>query len=268
MPCRSRTFLLAVAVILPVVAAVGTDAGSLRADTSAGQWPFGSNGPERFGGRKRDLYNLGILGAKAWDPDRPEPKEALTGRQAFKTEGDGRAENDGPDRLRIELLYPDGPATKAGLHVGDVVTGVNGRKFKDGSLAPLAKALLDAESGKSKGGIVRLSVERGDAKEPITLEVAVPVAGKDAEFPTTGKMREQLVAAAAEWVAKRQSEDGGFPQTLSGTNGSVCQASLAGLLWLATGSDLKKGPYADRLRSAVTFVTSTGLEEEAPTGAR
>jgi hypothetical protein len=246
-------------VLFVVTAAVATTVAgdAVRADTGTSEWPFGAQGGERFGGRKRDLYNLGVMGAKARDPDRAEPVAEQTGRRAVKMEGDGRKEDDGPDRLRVEILFPDGPATKAGLHVGDVIIGVNGRRFKDGSLAPIAKALVDAESGRVKGGVVRLTVERAGEKEPLTLDVAVPVAGKDAETPTAGRMRDQFVTAAAAWLAKRQDDDGGFPQTLSGTNGAVCQTSVAGLVWLASGSDLTQGPYAERLRRAATFVAST-----------
>ncbi|MCE9637180.1 MAG: DUF6288 domain-containing protein [Planctomycetes bacterium] len=239
-----------------------------RAETGTSDWPFGAQGGARWGGRQRDLYNLGILGAKARDPDRSEPAAEQSGKRSFKMDGDGKAEDEGPDKLKVELLFPDGPASKAGLHVGDVITGVNGRKFKDGSLAPIARAILDAESGKVKGGIVKLNVERAGEKDPLAIDVVVTVVGKDAATPTVGKMRDQMLTAAAEWLAKRQQDDGGFPQTLSGENGAVCATSVAGLVWLAAGSDLTKGPYAERLRNAATFVGSTaGVDSmSAPAG--
>ena len=241
---------------LVVLAAAGVPApGGARAEGAGNAWPFGSS-ESGLRTKKRDLYNLGILGAKARDADRAELSIEGEGKRQFKVDPNDKGADDGPDRLRVEILYPGGLAAKAGLLVGDVVTGVNGRKFKGASLAALARALTDAESGKTKG-IVKLTVEREPGKDPVTIDVAVPVAGKDADKPQAGPFRDRLVSAAAEWLAKHQDETGGFPQTLSGENGAVVQTCMAGLVWLATGSDLKKGPYADRLRKAADFVGMT-----------
>ena len=71
------------------------------------RWPFGK-ADARFASDGFDLWNLGVLGAKACDADNP-PKERTAGRQAFRSGGDKSAD-DGPRRLRVDALFPAGPA--------------------------------------------------------------------------------------------------------------------------------------------------------------
>lgn len=231
--------------------------GDATGDAPPSGWPWGvpgGDGGPRAG--KKDLYNLGLLGAKASDAARAPRPEAGEGVRQTKLEADPSADR-GPDRLRVEILYPDGPAAKAGLRAGDVVVGVSGRTFKDGSIAPLAKAILDAEAGATKG--VALTVERD--KSALQVLVPVPVSGKEAAAPTKGKARAAQVNAALAWLAKRQDADGGFAETLSGRNGAVVQASMAGLAWLAAGSDLAKGAYRDNVKRAADFVRAHAGED-------
>jgi Family of unknown function (DUF6288) len=259
-------FALVAASILAFSPPTASGDGGTTGDAPPSDWPWGvpggGGGP---GAGKKDLYNLGILGAKASDAARAARPEPGEGMRQTKMESDPSADR-GPDRLRVEILFPAGPAAKAGLRVGDVVFGVNGKSFKDGSVAPLAKAILDAESGATKG--VTLSVERDKAN--VQVLVTVPVAGKEAATPTKGKARAAQVKAALDWLAARQDADGGFAETLSGKNGAVVQASMAGLAWLAGGSDLVKGPHADNVKRAAEFVrANAGLDtsEGLPGGA-
>jgi len=233
--------------------------GTTSATPPPTDWPWGGTGRS-----KKDLYNLGVLGAKAADADRAPPAEATDGIKHVKMVADPSADR-GPDRLRIDVLFGDGPAMKAGLKQGDVIVGVAGKSFKDGkdgSLAPLAKALVDAESGATKG--LALSVEKGGAKPSTVVVVQIPSVSKDAASPLHGPARVAVVKAALDWLAKRQQEDGGFETTLCATTGSVVQASMAGLAWLAGGSDLAKGPHAANVKKAVAYVkASVGADGSA-----
>ncbi len=214
----------------------------------ADEWPFGGGrGPAARG---RDLWNLGILGAKAWDADREPPAAMSSGRRSGAAPAPGGSDA-GPTRLRIELLHPDGPAAKAGLAVGDVIVGVGRRAFKEGSLEPLAEALTKAES---KKGELTLLVQRGGTGKPEKLAVALPVGGKAMAKPTKGEARRKLIDGALAWLAARQASSGGYAETLSGVNGAVVQTALAGLAWIAGGSTHTQGPYKDNLARAVTFV--------------
>lgn len=261
--CRLRAAALVAAALVVGLAphwAVGQGAAPAASD-----WPWGARGSSSAGMGRLDLYNLGLLGAKARDPERA-PAEQSTGKRQVSMQDDPTADR-GPDRLLVEVLFPDGPAQKAGLERGDVITGVSGKPFKDGSLAPLAKAILDAESGASKG--VVLTVERAEAKGKGATQVlvAVPVLGKEASAPLTGKARGAALDAALALLAERQKADGGFAETLSGKNGAVVQASMAGLAWLAAGSDLAQGPYAENVRKAAAFVRANAMAASAaPTG--
>ena len=231
---RATTILLALLLFAPTA--------------SGDSWPFGGGaGP---GARGRDLWNLGILGAKAWDAASERPAPTATGRSSSKSAPPGGPDN-GPDRLRIELLYPDGPAAKAGLAVGDVIVGVGRKAFKEGSLDALADGLRKAESSK---GILTLLVQRQGAGKAEKVDVTLPVGGKPFAKPTRAPARTKLIDDALAWLAQRQAGSGGFKQTLSGVNGAVVQTSVAGLAWIAGGSTHKKGPYKDNVARAVDFV--------------
>ena len=232
-----RHVLFALAALLCLVPAAHADS-----------WPFGGGSAPTA--RGRDLWNLGILGAKAWDADVPEPAAMSSGRRSGAAAPAG-GPDDGPARLRIELLFPDGPAAKAGLAVGDVLVGVGRKAFKEGSLAPLAEALVKAES---KKGLLTLLVQKGGEGKPGKLDVQLPVGGKAMAKPTTGEGRRALIDGGLAWLAKRQAGNGGYAQTTSGVNGAVVQASLAGLAWIAGGSTQTTGPYKDNVARAVTFV--------------
>ncbi|MEM8882480.1 MAG: DUF6288 domain-containing protein [Planctomycetota bacterium] len=188
-------------------------------------------------------------------------------RQGGRRSG-GRAPagaDDGPTQLRIDLLYPEGPAAKAGLVVGDWIVGVGSRKFKEGSLAPLAKALVRAESSK---GVVTLLVQRGGKGKAEKVDVTIPVGGAAAKKPLAGPGRAALWKQSLTWLAQRQQEDGGFVETLSGKNGAVIQAAMAGLAWLGGGSDLKNGAHKDNVRRAADFVIANVSQLGAMGGGR
>lgn len=198
----------------------------------ADKWPFGSSGG--FGARGGDYYNLGILGAKAKAAEDADP---------------GLKPDVGPSALEIVLLFPDGPAAKAGLQVGDVLVGIGRKAFKEGSLAPLAEALTKAEGG-SKKGILKLLVERDGAKTTLEIDVG---GDKHMGKPLKGKARKQIVEDALEFLASKQ-QGGGFAQTLSGQNGAVVQTAMAGLAWMVDGSTPREGKYRKNLKEAVEFV--------------
>ena len=221
----------------------------LPALVCAGGWPFGA-ARQRF--RKLDLYNLGLLGAKAADAATPKPDlnaPPRTGRRQVQMQP--ASNDDGPDRLRIDVLFPEGPAERAGVKEGDILVGVGSRRFSKGSLEPIAKALLKAESGK---GVVTLLVERPGEKGTRKIKVTIPRGGKAAAKPTVGPGRAALVERALAWLAKRQGQAGEFSATLSGLNGAVVQTSVAGLAWIGAGSDLKGGPHQDNLRRAADWL--------------
>ena len=220
---------------------------ALATQSRGTSWPFGST----TAGRGRDLYNLGLIGAKASDAVRGEPEASSGG--SFQVDPDARFDDDGPEELRVELLLSGGPAELAGLAIGDVIVGVGTRNFDGGSFEDLAEGLGKATA---KDGELRLRVRRGGEGNIERVELTVPVLGRELSKPTDADARAILGARALEWLAGVQEEDGGFPETLSGKNGAVVQTCIAGLAWLAGGSSLEEGAYAENLSGALSFVRS------------
>lgn len=228
------------------------------ADDPLGEpWPFGAGGAGFDG---RDLQNLGLIGAKVDDAARPRPQKSarVSGRRSFQI--DRTAGDDGADKLRVDILMEKGPGARAKLRADDVIVGVNGQPFAGNSLKLLAQALETAETG-ANGGAVVLQIER-DGK-PKDVSVKIPKVGPEMADPTTGKGRRKILDDALAWLAENQ-EGGGYPQTLSGLNGSVVKSSLAGLAWIGGGSDLKAGKYAKNVRAAAKFVAGNVDQTTSP----
>jgi len=214
-------------------------------------WPFGATQEPRTG---RDLYNLGALGAKAQIPGTPPPSAPTSGRRSTSVGANPDPKDEGPKALEIVTLFPGGPAESAGLQVGDVVVAANGTRFeKTGSYAALRKALASALS-KPNGDSIELRVERDGEKSAIEIEVALEGLGKPLSKPSSPEARAILAAGARRWLRERQDPNGGFKETLSGRTGAVVQTSLAGLAWIAGGSNLETGEDRDALVSAREFL--------------
>jgi membrane-associated protease RseP (regulator of RpoE activity) len=230
-----------------------------------GSWPFGEprgSGPwSRLG---QDLYNLGPIGAKARDADRPPPAAPTSGTRRIPM-APRPPKDEGPTRLAVAALLSGGPAETAGLLLGDVIVGIGKKKFREGSLTLVAEALRKAES---KDGKVTLLVKREGEKGTLKLVVEIEAGGKAAAKPAVGEGRVATVKKALAWLAERQDRDGGFGAAMSGTNQTVVVTSLAGLAWLAGGSDARNGPYAENVAKAVAYVSkNAGQAMRLPGGA-
>ena len=252
MQLRTRVilFVIALSVLAPLVPGQAT-------------WPFG--GSRRSSGAESselDLWNLGLLGAKAKEPGATVARGGTTGRRRVERSGEQATNDNGPPQLEIVLLFPGGPAAKAGLLPGDVISGVNGKAFVAGSLNPLALALMAAEAA-DKGAVV-LEVQRKGAKGPEKLSLRVPLRslGNDALHPELGAARKAIQKNALQWLADHQGGDGGFPETLSGRNGSVVQAALAGLAWLAASDDPAKSAWTSSIDKAKGFALRYALSPD------
>ncbi len=247
-------------VLLALLFLMGLPATS--ASAAEGAWPFGAGvGPMA---RRGDYYNLGVLGAKATDAEAQPAAPMPPGGGMRRGNPAAGGNDDGPLKLRIELLCPEGPAAQGGLKVGDVIVGVGRKAFKEPCLATLASALTKAEAGK---GVLTLLVERPGTEKAAKVDVTLPIGGKPMAKPTKGAGRTRIFEAALKWLADRQGGGGGFKQTLSGMNGSVVQASVAGLAWIAGGSNLTTGPYKDNVTRAADFVIANAGSRTAMPGA-
>ena len=71
----------------------------------------------------------------------------------------------GADDLRIEKVYEDGPAGKAGLQAGDVILALDGKKVKD------RDGLIELIGVKKVGDEITLLVQRDDEEMKIKLKL-------------------------------------------------------------------------------------------------
>jgi hypothetical protein len=234
-------------IVFVLVAAVAY--GQRGREAPTGAWPFGGG----RGGTGLDLYNLGLLGAKASDASKDAPKaERTSGRRSFSGQGE-KSSDVGPEKLRIEVLMPDGPAEKAGLKVGDVVAGVEqAPSFSDGSLKPLATALMKAEASGGPRATVVLLVEGADGK---SRKVKATFKGKK-EFadPAKAATRAAWAKEACDRLVKIQTGEGSIPCDLGGKTGELTTTGVGGLAWIAMGSTTTRGPYAPALAKARNWV--------------
>jgi Family of unknown function (DUF6288) len=217
-----------------------------------GSWPFGeSRGSSPWSRMGQDLYNLGLIGAKVRDADKPPPAdEPMTGTRRIAM-APRPTKDEGPTRLAVAAIYPGGPAETAGLQLGDVIVGIGKKRFREGCLTIIAAALRKAES---KDGKLTLLVKREGEKDTLKLAVQIEAGGKEAAKPTVGKARVATVTKALAWLAENQKDDGSFSAAMAGRNQTVVVTSLAGLAWLAGGSDAKSGPHAENVAKAVEYV--------------
>jgi hypothetical protein len=224
------------------------------APATAQGWPFGAGGQGQRGG---DFWNLGPLGAKAHTGAVSTVAADATGRTSVS--GDVPFQDGGPAELVLAVVDPEGPAGRAGLTVGDVITGIGGKRFKeDESLEALADALVKARAK----GELELSVEKGGEKSRVTITLPVgPEVGIVDKDPLSDEARRAAQAFALRFLAAEQSDDGGLPAGLSGGTGRVVNASLAGLAWISGGSTLEAGDFAENLVEAVGFVCAQ-MEEK------
>lgn len=197
----------------------------------------GGRVPGMPGGSEGDWYNLGPIGGKA----------TMEGQT-----------------LKVEKVTEDAPGAKAGLQVGDVITGAP-KDFKRDAYHELGAAIEEAEAQrKAKSAIVTLTIQRGGRTQ--TLEVNVPEYGKDAKDFPGGKMRDAIVDQALEYLSKQQQGDGGWECHLSGENGRVVMTSLCGLAFIAAGNTASKGTYKKNVENAARFVMANIGKESAFAG--
>ena len=169
-----------------------------------------------------DLFNLGPLGGKANVVRSGLPGEAKSG-------------------LSVAEVYKKGPASSAGLRVGDVIYGAGEKVFSDDAYLELGDAIQLAEGADPPA--LTLKVKRG---KELNLTATL------VHYADGAARRKAIRAGALKWLADEQdSKEGGFYSTMSPEVSQVVLTSLAGLCWLTEGVD---GDYEKNLDLAADFV--------------
>src|SRR5262249_45074990 len=83
--------------------------------------------------------------------------------QPFETDMSGLVTTRTPEGMAVLLVNDDTPASEAGLHSGDVITGI------DGEPAPAFEPTALRQRLQQPGRTVRLDVRRGEASLTATL---------------------------------------------------------------------------------------------------
>ncbi|MGE0746583.1 MAG: DegQ family serine endoprotease [Rhodospirillales bacterium] len=104
-----------------------------------------------------------------------------------------------PVGLLVNEIYPASPAARAGIHVGDVVTAINGREVDDAASFRYRVATL------APGGTARVTVRRGGAERTVAMPLEEApetpprnVTALDGRHPLSGATVANLSPALAE----------------------------------------------------------------------
>jgi len=100
-------------------------------------------------------------------------------------------------------------------------------------------------------GVSLLSTCTQEAKRKPEIERPQPEKGEERR-PTESSKELSVVTKALDYLAHTQRPDGFWE---AGNGGTIVATSLAGLAFLASGSTLKDGPYAENLRKAAKGVS-------------
>jgi hypothetical protein len=198
-------------------------------------------------------WTLAPARARAQDPfaKKPGENDRNVGPLGIGAEIDG-------SKVTVDLLDAAGPAERAGVRKGDVVTGVDGAAFepKADPVLAIVFACERAEAAGKKDAQVTLAIQR-DGKDQ-NIKVVFPSQGKhSATCPKKCKKCRQIVDAGAAFLLSRQASDGSFPTELGGKTGKVVVTSLSALALIAAGG------HDDAVQRAADWIAAKiGLPDE------
>ena len=135
----------------------------------------------------------------------------------------------------VEYIFENSLA-EGKLEIGDVITGVNGKRFKNDFSAKLAKAIDYAEG---RNGKLILNIERDERKKKITFKLK-KIGSYAKSWPAKCKKSERILQDACDWLVAHQRSNGRLERELKDNRqGDVfVLSSVGGLAML--GCDPKR----------------------------
>lgn len=185
-------------------------------------------------------------------------------------EGVGMTVQEHPRGLKIAEVFKDGPAARAGLERGDLITAVDGKSLK-GTASTAATGLIKGPAGTS----VRLTIVSGKRTRTETIErAAVNVPVVDAKMVRDGGRRVAHVSlesftagahgelrSAVQKLLKQGA--GGVVLDLRGNGGGLLQeAVLVSSIFIAEGTIVKTKGRAQP--SNVYEASGKSIDEDVP----
>ena len=146
--------------------------------------------------------------------------------------------------IQVKLVEDGGRAQKAGLKVGDVIVGADGKGFKSGAnhIDEYAAAFDSVEESKDAKLELTLS---GDRK----ISVELKKTGKHSDNGP-GDKSDEAFRLACKYLAAKQQSNGSWYTQLGGTNGVVVVTSLAAMVLISSGEK----EYQSNIDKAAEFV--------------
>jgi carboxyl-terminal processing protease len=200
--------------------------------------PFGTLSDAAIGGAVSDLHDRfsAYLSPRNYHAFRESLENAF--------EGIGTAIQGVRQGLRIENVYPDSPARRAGLRVGDIITHANGHRLA-GIPETAAVALIKGRAGTT----VTLRISRGDrtfSKRVTREKIDIPsVQSRIANargtrvayiaLTTFGPRKAHVQMAAAIQRAKRRKAKGIVLDLRHNGGGLITEAQLVASMFLKGG---------------------------------
>ncbi len=154
------------------------------------------------------------------------------------------------DSGTVEYIFENSLA-EGKLQLGDVITGVNGKRFQKNFSAKLAKAIDRAEGGKGK---LVLNIERQDQKKKITFKLE-KIGRYSKRWPYRCDKSERILQDACDWLVAHQQPNGRLEKLETTASGKEKKepvfvlTSVGGLAML--GCDPKR--YKEPLKKIADF---------------
>ena len=153
-------------------------------------------------------------------------------------------EADKVDGVKVETALEDGPAFKAGVRDGDIITAVDGNKLADDD------ALLDYIATKKPDDVVKFTIKRGDKE--LTVEVKLlPKPSADAPKPKTTLLPGFIPTITPDAPVKVTSVPKGGQAEKAGVKMGMEVLSVDGkdvANWKQFRTELRTDPKAENIR--------------------
>jgi hypothetical protein len=165
-----------------------------------------------------------------------------------------------PGAVVLRDVVPGAPLAAAGLRAGDAIVQVAGELLPN-KPDPALELIAAVEARVSAGGPVTLGWLRGGELQTAAIALAEPPLERGLPGPL--ERFDRIAAAALARLVALQRPDGSFPARADDAAARLACTGLAGCAFLAGGSGLRDGAFADAVRACSELV-GAALREPQP----